>query len=129
MNGKGRYGTALEELIVLDFSRDIAGPLVGQMLGDLGANVIKIERPGYGDESREWGPPLAGDDHYSAYFVAFNRNKRSLSLDLGHPMGREIALDLLRRADVLVENFRGDTAKRLRLSPTIRRNQTHGWCI
>ena len=100
---------------VLDASRVLAGPFCGQMLGDLGAEVLKIERPGSGDETRGWGPPFAG--LLSAYFLSCNRNKRGLTLDLAHPEGRRLFHELAQRSDVLVENFRADSADRLGMSP------------
>jgi crotonobetainyl-CoA:carnitine CoA-transferase CaiB-like acyl-CoA transferase len=100
---------------VLDASRVLAGPFCGQVLGDLGAEVLKVERPGAGDETRGWGPPFAGA--LSAYFLSCNRNKRSLTLDLAHPEGRRLFHELARRSDVLLENFRADSADRLGLSP------------
>jgi crotonobetainyl-CoA:carnitine CoA-transferase CaiB-like acyl-CoA transferase len=89
---------------VLDFSRVLAGPLCTAILGDLGADVIKVERPGAGDDTRAWGPPFVGDD--AAYFLALNRNKRSIVLDLQRDDDRAIAHRLALRSDVLVENFR-----------------------
>lgn len=93
----------LDGIVVLDLSRILAGPYCTMMLGDLGAEVIKVERPGSGDDTRSWGPPFAGGE--AAYYLCLNRNKRSLTLDLSRPAGRGIALDLAHRADVLVENF------------------------
>lgn len=89
---------------VADFSRVLAGPLCTMVLADLGADVVKVERPGTGDETRGWGPPFVGDD--AAYFLSVNRNKRSVSLDLSTREGRRAARALALRADVLVENFR-----------------------
>lgn len=89
---------------VLDLTRILAGPLSTMILGDLGADVIKIERPGTGDETRAWGPPFAGDD--AAYFLSVNRNKRSVVVDLETAEGRALLGDLAARSDVLVENFR-----------------------
>jgi len=94
---------ALSDLLVLDFSRVLAGPYCTMLLGDLGAEVIKVERPGQGDGTRGWGPPWIGRE--SAYFLSVNRNKRSLALDLKSDRGREIARALADRADVVVENF------------------------
>jgi crotonobetainyl-CoA:carnitine CoA-transferase CaiB-like acyl-CoA transferase len=96
---------ALQDLSVLDFSRVLAGPFATMMLADLGAEVVKVERPGTGDETRQWGPPYdpAGN---STYFQAVNRNKRSLVLDLAGADGRTRARQLARSADVVVENFR-----------------------
>jgi crotonobetainyl-CoA:carnitine CoA-transferase CaiB-like acyl-CoA transferase len=99
---------------VLDASRVLAGPFCGQLLGDLGAEVLKVERPGSGDETRTWGPPFAGT--FSAYFLSCNRNKRGLTLDLAHPEGRKLFHQLARRSDVLLENFRADSAERLGLT-------------
>ncbi|MGH3242017.1 MAG: CaiB/BaiF CoA transferase family protein, partial [Spirillospora sp.] len=93
----------LDGVTVVDFSRVLAGPLATQILADLGAEVIKIERPGGGDESRAFEPKLPAGE--SAYFFAFNRGKRSVTLNLRTPRGQEIARDLAARADVLVENF------------------------
>lgn len=100
---------------VLDASRVLAGPYCGQVLADLGAEVIKIERPGSGDETRGWGPPFAGQ--LSAYFLSCNRNKRSLTLDLAHPDGVRLFHGLVERGDILLENFRADSAAKLGLSP------------
>src|SRR5436309_2412148 len=100
---------------VLDASRVLAGPFCGQMLGDLGAEVIKVERPGAGDDTRAWGPPFAGP--LSAYFLSCNRNKRGITLDLSRPEGLRLFHDLVRRSDVLLENFRAASADRLGLSP------------
>jgi crotonobetainyl-CoA:carnitine CoA-transferase CaiB-like acyl-CoA transferase len=100
---------------VLDASRVLAGPFCGQMLGDLGAEVLKLERPGSGDETRTWGPPFIGD--LSAYFLSCNRNKRAITLDLGKAEGLRLFHELLQRCDVLLENFRAASADRLGLSP------------
>ena len=89
---------------VLDLSRILAGPLCTLMLADLGADVIKVERPGEGDDTRHWGPPFAGDD--AAYFLSLNRNKRSVAADLGSAAGVEVVRRLSADADVLIENFR-----------------------
>src|SRR6266478_9574514 len=89
---------------VLDASRVLAGPFCGQLLGDLGAEVIKVERPGSGDETRAWGPPFAGP--LSAYYLSCNRNKRAIALDLAQEEGLRLFHDLARRSDVLLENFR-----------------------
>ena len=105
----------LHGIRVLDASRVLAGPFCGQVLGDLGADVIKVERPGAGDETRSWGPPFAGD--LSAYYLSCNRNKRGITLDLAQPEGMSIFHDLVRRSDVLVENFRAASAEKLGLSP------------
>jgi crotonobetainyl-CoA:carnitine CoA-transferase CaiB-like acyl-CoA transferase len=94
----------LDDLIVADFSRVLAGPLAAMLLGDLGADVIKVERPDGGDDTRAWGPPWRGDD--ATYFLGLNRNKRSVALDLGAPADRALARRLGERADVLLESFR-----------------------
>lgn len=96
---------ALDGLIVADFSRVLAGPYATMLLADLGATVVKVERPGVGDDTREWGPPY-GPDGQATYFQAVNRNKSSIALDLGAQADREIAHALAARADVFVENYR-----------------------
>jgi crotonobetainyl-CoA:carnitine CoA-transferase CaiB-like acyl-CoA transferase len=103
-------GGALTGLRVIDLSRVLAGPLCTQTLGDLGAEVIKVERPGEGDDTRNWGPPYAGP--LSAYFVGVNRNKRSVTLDLGAAEGRAVLERLIRSGDVLVDNFKQGTLER-----------------
>jgi len=109
-----RDASALGPLRVLDFSRVLAGPFATMMLGDLGADVTKIERPGIGDETRSWAPPY--DDRGEAtYFQAVNRNKHSVALDLGTESGRDHALALALDADVVVENFRPGVMERLGL--------------
>jgi crotonobetainyl-CoA:carnitine CoA-transferase CaiB-like acyl-CoA transferase len=95
---------ALSGVRVLDFSRVLAGPFCTMLLGDLGADIIKVENPTGGDESRQWGPPWAGD--LSAYFISVNRNKRSLTLNLKTEAGREIARQLATKSHILVENFK-----------------------
>jgi crotonobetainyl-CoA:carnitine CoA-transferase CaiB-like acyl-CoA transferase len=102
----------LSGVTVIDFTRILAGPYCTMLLGDLGAEVLKIEPP-QGDDSRHWGPPFAGGE--SAYFLAVNRNKKSLSLDLKTDDGRRIALALVEKADVLIENFRPGAMERLGL--------------
>jgi crotonobetainyl-CoA:carnitine CoA-transferase CaiB-like acyl-CoA transferase len=89
---------------VLDLSRVLAGPLATMTLADLGADVVKVERPGRGDDTRDWGPPFAGDD--AAYFLSLNRNKRSVEIDLKDPAGIESVRRLAGTSDVLIENFR-----------------------
>lgn len=105
---------ALRNLVVLDLSRVLAGPLATMVMADLGANVIKIERPGSGDDTRAWGPPY-GDDGTSTYFSSVNRNKSSVTLDLAGDEGRERVLALVENADVVVENFRPGVMDRLGL--------------
>jgi crotonobetainyl-CoA:carnitine CoA-transferase CaiB-like acyl-CoA transferase len=104
----------LTGIVVADFTRVLAGPLATMVLGDLGATVVKVERPDGGDDTRAWGPPYAADGQ-STYFHAINRNKRSLALDLGCEAGRADARALVERADVLVENFRPGTMERFGL--------------
>jgi crotonobetainyl-CoA:carnitine CoA-transferase CaiB-like acyl-CoA transferase len=94
----------LEGILVADFSRVLAGPYASMLLGDLGADVIKVERPGTGDDTRAWGPPWRDDE--STYFLGLNRNKRSVALDLSDPADRTLARRLGERADVLIESFR-----------------------
>ncbi|XP_037312093.1 succinate--hydroxymethylglutarate CoA-transferase isoform X2 [Pungitius pungitius] len=93
----------LEGLTVLDLTRVLAGPFATMILGDLGAQVIKVERPGAGDDTRAWGPPFVGAE--SAYFLSVNRNKKSICVDLKHPRGVGIIQELAAVCDVLVENF------------------------
>ena len=102
---------------VLDLSRVLAGPFCCQVLADLGADVVKVERPGLGDDTRQWGPPFLNGDGPSAYYLSCNRGKRSLALDLAHPEARAVLDDLLCAADVLVENFRLGSLARLGLDP------------
>ncbi|WP_374588909.1 CaiB/BaiF CoA transferase family protein [Novosphingobium sp.] len=98
---------------VLDLSRVLAGPWSGQMLGDLGAEVIKVEQPGQGDDTRKWGPPFLPDgSRDSAYYLCANRNKRSVAIDLSRPEGQELVRKLAAEADIVLENFRvGGLAK------------------
>lgn len=103
----------LDGVRVADFSRVLSGPWCAMTLGDLGADVVKIERPGTGDETRGWGPPFSGGE--SAYFLSANRNKRSLALDLSRADHLEVAERLVARADVVIENFRPGTMERLGL--------------
>ena len=94
---------ALEGIRVLDLTRALAGPFCTLMLGDNGADVIKIEIPGSGDDTRKWGPPFIGDE--SAYFLSINRNKRSLTLNLQDPKAQDVFMKLAKDSDVVVENF------------------------
>ena len=96
----------LEGIKVLDLTRALAGPFCALMLGDYGADVIKIERPGAGDDTRKWGPPFIGEE--SAYFLSVNRNKRSLTLNLRDEKAQQVFLKLAADADVIVENFTPD---------------------
>jgi crotonobetainyl-CoA:carnitine CoA-transferase CaiB-like acyl-CoA transferase len=103
--------SALSHIRVLDLSRVLAGPWSGQILGDLGAEVIKIERPGTGDDTRHWGPPYLKDAQgentsEAAYYLSANRNKQSLTLDFTHPEGQRIIRELVAGCDVLLENFK-----------------------
>jgi len=105
---------ALRDLRVLDFSRVLAGPLSAMVLGDLGATVLKVERPGSGDDTREWAPPLASDGQ-ATYFHAVNRNKSSVAADLRDPADLAALRELAAGADVVVENFRPGVMDRLGL--------------
>lgn len=110
----------LSGMLVVDLSRALAGPHATMMLGDLGARVVKVETPGTGDDTRGWGPPFVdpdddAGDRESTYFLSANRNKESITLDLKAEDDRAVLLDLVRRADVLVENFRTGVLDRLRL--------------
>ena len=97
----------LAGLRVLDLSRILAGPTCTQLLGDLGADVIKIERPGTGDDTRGWGPPfLGGESRESAYFLSTNRNKRSVAVDIASEEGQRLMRALAQKSDILVENFK-----------------------
>src|SRR5579862_4987288 len=96
----------LKGVKVFDLTRVLAGPTCVQMLGDLGADVIKVEKPGAGDDTRGFAPPYMPGTEESAYFVGVNRNKRSVTLDIAKPEGQEIALRLIARSDILVENFK-----------------------
>ncbi|MEV7012908.1 CoA transferase [Streptosporangium sp. NPDC051022] len=103
----------LSGIRVADFSRVLAGPYATMILAELGADVVKVEHPGHGDDTRAWGPPYAGGE--AAYYLAVNRGKRSIALDVKHPAGREIAQRLCADADVVIENFRPGVAERLGL--------------
>jgi crotonobetainyl-CoA:carnitine CoA-transferase CaiB-like acyl-CoA transferase len=94
----------LDGIRVLDLTRNLAGPFCTMILGDLGAEVVKLEQPGIGDDTRSWGPPSWGD--VSATFMSANRNKRGIAVDIATPEGVEIVRALARRSDVLVESFR-----------------------
>ena len=98
----------LDGTLVLDLSRVLAGPWASQALADLGARVIKVERPGRGDDTRSWGPPYlgAGDNKESAYFLSANRGKESIAIDFKDPRGQSILLELARKADILIENYK-----------------------
>lgn len=104
----------LEGLRVLDLTRALAGPFCSQMLGDMGADVLKVEQPGVGDNARGWGPPFQGGE--SSYFLSVNRNKRSLALNLRDERGAEVLRRLVLQSDVLLENFVPGTLDRLGFS-------------
>src|SRR5215467_14241429 len=101
---------ALAGIRVVDLTRILAGPLCAMMLGDMGAEVAKVEPPGSGDDTRTWGPPFVGGE--AAYFLGANRNKRSLTLNLAAPAGQGVLRELVTRADVLVDNFKLGTLAR-----------------
>ncbi|MGY1783801.1 CaiB/BaiF CoA transferase family protein [Geodermatophilus sp. SYSU D00698] len=106
----------LDGVLVVDLTRALAGPHAAMMLGDLGARVIKVENPGGGDDTRGWGPPFVqpeAGDRESTYFLSANRNKESVTLDLKDEGDKELLRELVRRADVLMENFRPGTLERL----------------
>ena len=103
----------LADIRVLDLTRALSGPFATMILGDLGADVIKVEDTWFGDDTRRWGPPFQGDD--AAYFLSINRNKRGLSVNLKTPEGQQIIRKLAAGSDVLMENFRPGTAARLGL--------------
>ena len=112
---------ALAGIRVLDLSRILAGPTATQLLGDFGADIIKIERPGEGDDTRSWGPPFVvnadgSDSDESAYYLCANRNKRSVALDISTPEGAQTVRELLQHCDVLVENFKVGGLKKYGLS-------------
>ena len=103
--------SALSHITVLDLSRVLAGPWAGQVLADLGADVIKVERPGMGDDTRGWGPPFlraaqGNDSADAAYYLCANRNKKSVTVDFTTAEGQAIIRDLARQADVVMENFK-----------------------
>ncbi len=99
----GAAGLPLAGVRVLDLSRIVAGPLAAMILGDLGADVIKVERAGAGDEPRRWGPPFHGE--VAAYFLAVNRNRRSIAIDLTKPQGQQVVAALASAADIVIENY------------------------
>jgi len=107
-------GLPLSGLKVIDFTRVLAGPLCTMLLGDMGAEVLKIEDPAHGDDTRAWAPFVGG---WSTYFLTVNRNKKSVAVDLKSPDGMALLEDLIKEADVLVENFRPGTLQRLGFGP------------
>ena len=105
------HPTALSGVKVLDLSRILAGPSAAQLLGDLGADVVKVEKPGEGDDTRKWGPPFVEDadgqpTSESAYYLCANRNKRSIEIDIASAEGQKLIMRLLENADILVENYK-----------------------
>ena len=104
----------LTGVLVADFSRVLAAPYATMLFGDLGADVVKVEQPETGDDTRSWGPPFA--DGEATYFLSVNRNKRSMAADLRDPTSRQRVVELVRRADVLIENFRPGTMGKFGLS-------------
>jgi crotonobetainyl-CoA:carnitine CoA-transferase CaiB-like acyl-CoA transferase len=124
----------LAKIRVLDLSRVLAGPWATQLLGDYGADVVKVERPGAGDDTRHWGPPWlqepgGGSGRESAYFLATNRNKRSLTIDLSSAAGQELVGELAATADVIVENFKSGTLERWGLEPERLRRENPGLIV
>ena len=117
------------KLRVVDLSRVLAGPVCSMILGDLGAEVIKVERPGTGDETRGWGPPFDASGQ-SAYFLAVNRNKKSLAADLSKQRDRSLVLNLISEADVVLENFLPGALAKLGADPDqlLDENQSLVWC-
>ena len=110
----------LSHVRVLDLSRIMAGPWASQVLADLGADVIKVERPSVGDDTRTWGPPFlkdknGADTRESGYYLSVNRGKRSITLDLDKPEGQRIVRMLAQRSDIVLENFKVGTLKRFGL--------------
>ena len=119
-DSQSRPAGALAGVRVLDMSRVLAGPWCGQILADLGAEVIKVERPGNGDDTRAWGPPYlkdrdGSDTHESAYFLSTNRGKKSITLDIAKPAGQDIARRLATQSDVLIENYKAGDLTRYNL--------------
>ena len=121
----------LSGIRVLDLSRVLAGPWATQLLGDFGADVVKIERPGAGDDTRHWGPPwLEGEEgRESAYFLSANRNKRSVAVDLSSAAGQALLRELATRADVIVENFKAGTLERWGLGAQALRENNPGLVV
>src|ERR1041385_7279175 len=119
----------LEGVRVVDLTRVLAGPLCTMLLGDLGANVIKVERPGAGDETRTWGPPFDSEGR-SAYYLSINRNKLAIAADFDAPADRVLLESLVAEADVVVDNFRAGTLERRGVAPDdwCRRRPELVWC-
>jgi len=122
---------ALDKIRVLDLSRILAGPLCTQILGDLGADIIKIERPGVGDDTRKWGPPFlkdrdGNDTNESAYYLSANRNKRSVAIDITTADGQALLHRLLEKCDVMIENFKAGGLKKYGLDcESVRKRHPH----
>jgi len=115
---------ALSGIRVLDFTRVVAGPYCTMLLGDLGAEIVKVEQPGQGDDTRTWGPPFIEGE--SVYFLGINRNKKSVCLDLHNEHDREVAYQLMRQSDVVIENFRVGVMERFGLGYESWREQYPG---
>ena len=116
MSKSSNPGLPLAGIRILDLGRIVAAPFATQMLGDMGAEIIKIERPGEGDDSRNYGPSFLDTEEgetYSGFYLSFNRNKRSVAVDISTPGGQQVIRDLARECDVLIENFKvGDLARK-----------------
>ena len=122
---------ALSHIRVLDMSRVLAGPWCGQLLADLGAEVIKIERPGIGDDTRGWGPPYLKDQNgndttEAAYYLAANRGKKSVAVDISKPEGQELVRKLAAQCDVLIENYKSGDLERYGLGYERLKNENPG---
>jgi crotonobetainyl-CoA:carnitine CoA-transferase CaiB-like acyl-CoA transferase len=124
MRERSRTRLPLEDVRVLDLSRVLAGPYATMVLADLGADVVKVEHPERGDDTRHWGPPFAGGE--SAYFLSVNRNKRSIGVDLKNPEGLERVKRLAAGADVLIENMRRGTLDKLGLGHEVLKESNPG---
>ena len=120
---KHDQNTPLAGVKILDLTRVLAGPLCTQYLGDLGAEIIKIENPENGDDTRAWGPPFSQD--VSAYFLGVNRNKKSLALDFKNPDGFKILKELIRNSDVVIDNFKPGFWKKVGLNDDWFNKNTH----
>lgn len=125
---------ALNGIRVLDLSRVLAGPWCGQILADLGAEVIKIERPKVGDDTRSWGPPWMKDDsgqdtQEAAYYQSTNRNKLSVAIDIASPDGQELIKALIQDTDVVIENYKAGSLKSTIWITSLYLRLTLNWCI
>lgn len=125
---------ALNGIRVLDLSRVLAGPWCGQILADLGAEVIKIERPKVGDDTRSWGPPWMKDDsgqdtQEAAYYQSTNRNKLSVAIDIANPEGQELIKALIQDTDVVIENYKAGSLKSTVWTTSLYLQLTLNWCI